>query len=358
MNDYPLESKHKYKALVDFLRRGIADGTFSAGEKLDTEAGYSEKFKMSRQTVRHALSVLEKDGLITRRHGSGSYVRQQGQFRETTMTIGVIVSYMSEYIFPSIIRGIEEITSAAGYSFKLSATGNRMDAEKRILTSYLENPVDGLIVEGTKTAMPNPNIALYRRLEEIGVPVVFINGYYPTFGGAYVVTADREGGKTGAEYLISKGRSRFGGIFKADDLQGHERFAGFVEGLMDAGLEMRDDEAVWFTTESQAGLFSDGSATILKTLKDCDAVICYNDQIAINLINMLTKSGVKVPEDISVLSFDDSIYSDICGIKISSLAHPKEALGREATLKLLNMIDGKREVPLVMPFELREKEST
>lgn len=93
---------------------------------------------------------------------------------QRTMTIGVLSSYISNYIFPSIIRGIEQELSSHGYSMRLAATENRVDNESTLLHRYLDNPVDGLIVEGTKTTLPNPNIALYHKLSRQGTPLVFL----------------------------------------------------------------------------------------------------------------------------------------------------------------------------------------
>ena len=58
------------------------------------------------------------------------------------------------------------------------ATNNRVDNERRIINELLQKPIDGLLVEGTKSALPNPNLDLYRKLRRHGIPVLFLNGYY------------------------------------------------------------------------------------------------------------------------------------------------------------------------------------
>jgi len=351
----------KYKQLADKIREMIAQGLYKDGDKLETEYELVAKYDMSRQTVRQALSMLENEGLLMRRQGSGNYVTTKKSFTQPKdSVVGFISTYISEYVFPSIIRGAEKVLSNAGFSLNLSATGNRVDSERRILTALLSNPPSGLIVEGTKSAFPNPNIALYESLRSAGVKIVFINGYYPNLPNTvYVVTDDRQGGKMAVEYLIGKGHRRIGGIFKADDMQGHERYAGFSQAIVENDLELHDDKVYWFTTENRDHLlFEDGGKELVDKFSDCSAIVCYNDQIAVKLIDVLVRSGISVPGQVAVLSFDNSLYSDISSVKVTSFEHPKELLGKAAAEKLINMIRGQTEAPLVMPWTLQEKEST
>ena len=141
-------------------------------------------------------------------------------------------------------------------------------------------------------------------------------------------------------------------------MQGHERYAGFAEGLMEAGREINDDSVFWYTTGDRDSLFEgDNSERVLRTLKHCDGVVCYNDQIAYRLIELFRQRGIRVPEDVCVISFDNSSISQYSPVKITSFNHPKEQMGQEAAQKIIHMIQGSRETPLVMPMALICKES-
>lgn len=356
-------NKPKYRLLADDLRERILQG-HTEGDKLETENEMVARYGVSRQTVRHALSILENEGLIIRRQGSGIYVtehRQGSQICPTMdKTITFISTYISDYVFPSIIRGAEEVLTGSGYTLKISQTQNRVELERKLLCSSLESIPTGMIIEGTKTAFPNPNIALYKKLQSAGVPMVFVNGFYQELNDSvYVITDDRKGGRDAVSYLLSLGHRNIGGIFKADDIQGHERYAGFAEGLVTGGADLIDERIVWFTTESiEQPLFADNGKFLIDKLSACSAVVCYNDQIAVRLIDLFMRKGIDVPRDKAVISFDNSVYSDISSVKITSLDHPKEDLGRAAANKLISMINGKKEEPLIMPFGFFEKEST
>lgn len=353
--------KSKYIMLANLLRQQILGGQYHAGDKLASENQLSQQYGLSRQTVRQALALLEQEGLLLRQRGSGTYVSFAAPRREKTHVIGVITTYITDYIFPTIVRGIEEELTRNGYHLTLGVTKNRVENEARLLRSFLENRVDGLIVEGTKTAFPNPNLGLYCQLEAMGIPVVFFNGYYRELPSVYVVTNDRKCGWDAAEYLIRhSGCRKLGGIFKSDDTQGHERYAGFSQAILKEGCELDDDAVIWYTTADKETLFSPENAPgIVRRLQGCDGVVCYNDQIAYGLIDSLQKAGIAVPEQVSVFGFDNSSVSEYSPIKISTFAHPKERLGVEAARRLLRMVEqGTKETPLVMDMEPVVKEST
>ena len=343
----------KYKYLADIIRQAIADELYAPGDRIETENELAVRHNMSRQTVRQALDVLSAEGLIVRRRGSGTFVQQVKRLEGRCMRVGVITTYITEYIFPSILRGMEAELSACGYAMELSATGNRVDAERRILLEYLKKPVDGLIVEGTKTALPNPNLSIYSEFASRNIPVVFINGYYRDLDGCvYVVMDDERGGADAARFLLSQGHHAVGGVFKSDDMQGHERYAGFMRALTEAGEVVQDDAIVWFSTESRDALtMGKGAEALLESLSGCTGMVCYNDIVASRLLGAMSRMGVAMPEDLALASFDNSDYAGLDKNGIPSLGHAKERLGRIAVQKILRMIGGETEKPTVLPWK-------
>ena len=189
---------------------------------------------------------------------------------------------------------------------------------------------------------------------------MFINAFYPQLPKAvYVVTDDEAGGRMAAAYLAECGFKRVGGIFKSDDMQGHLRYQGFSAELQERGLHVRDEGVCWFTTENKRRFLRDETgAEFIRSLKNgVDAVVCYNDEIALELMEVLEEQRLSVPRDVSLVSFDNSTFSAVCHPKLSSLSHPKDDFGRVAAEKLLNMMAGKREQSAVLPWTLVERDS-
>ena len=346
----------KYQLLASKINDDIKNGLYREGDRLPSENELTSTFGLSRQTVRQALSLLERDGLISRRQGSGSLVKRVQLSPPPSHNVAVITTYIGEYIFPDILRGIEETLSASNYSPLVFATQNRIDNERKILLDVLSRPLDGMIVEGTKTALPNPNLDLYQKWQDMGRPIVFVHSFYPGLTSpVYVVTDDRKGGYDATQFLINKGHRQIAGIFKSDDIQGHRRCAGYYAALLDNKLSMSDDHILWYTTEEKKEL---AFLHLSEKLKGCTAVVCYNDEIAVQVLDILRKQNIKVPEEIALISFDNSSYSNFASVKISSCSHHKRQIGKTAAQKLLSLIHGAAQDPLVVPWTIIEKEST
>ena len=164
------------------------------------------------------------------------------------------------------------------YSALLYATQNRPALERDILQNLLRQNVDGLIVEGAKTALPTPNLDCYERLDRAGIPVIFLHGCYRELKDAVCVSDDNfGGGYLLVRHLLAKGHTKIAGIFKSDDIQGHQRYAGFLAAMRDAGLSIQDDRTYWYTTEERRFLLDYGHTEMLEHflhfyLRDCTAV--------------------------------------------------------------------------------------
>ena len=232
------KSTPKYKELANWIVEQIETKNLCAGQKLYSENELSDMFGLSRQTVRHAISVLEQDGVLNRVQGSGTYINDTRPANQgKSNRIAVITTYVDGYIFPRTIQGIENALFEQGYSVQIAFTNNLFDRERTILEDILErNEVAGIISETVKSGLPNPNIDLYREILRRRIPVLFINSFYRDLPIPHVSMNDREAGKIAAQCLIRKGHKRIGGIFKLDDGQGHLRYAGAREALREAGL--------------------------------------------------------------------------------------------------------------------------
>ena len=286
-----------------------------------TEEELRYRFKVSRQTIRQAIALLEDDGLVDRRRGSGTYVRHGPRRRQGTIHVGVVTTYITDYIFPSIVGGIEAVLNRDGAVMSLSATYNDSDIERDVLARMLDGRVDGLIVEGVRTARETPNEDLYRRLAERNIPVLFMNGYYSQMAHIpHVVMDDYGGGRIAAREVMNRGYCRPAGMFKTDDLQGRERADGFLEEL-------------------------------------ADCVVCYNDVFAASLMARLQEYGMKLPEQLGFIGFDNASVAEMVRPGLTTLGHPKEAFGSLVAEKLLRMIGGERERSVNMAWTLVERDS-
>lgn len=350
----------KYVEIANALRNQIQSGAFDATGRLPTEHAISQTYNVSRQTVRQALGLLVKDALIVRRQGSGSHILGRSETTAPVQRrIAVIATYIGDYIFPTVLRELENVLFENNCSTLLFATQNQVCTERKVLQTLLAQPVDGFLIEGTKTALFNPNLDLYRQLIGRGLPMIFIHGNYAELDGPLAVLDDNVGGgRQLVEYLVSKGHTRIAGIFKSDDIQGRGRYAGYATALRDAGLPMDDRHVFWYHTELKELIMSDHAPfSLLDTVQDCSAVVCYNDEIANYLITILIKNGIRVPEEMAVVSFDNSQYSELSPVPITSLSHGDKNTGRVAAEKLMRLMAGEPCESEALPWVLVRRAS-
>lgn len=350
------EKQTKYSDIVRYIENLIADATLKAGDRIPSENELSARFGVSRETVRRAIGILEEQGVLRRVRGSGTYVsHSRKENLEQRNRIAVITTYVESYIFPKTIQGIESVLFEQGYSVQISFTNNTLEREKNILSDLIDrDDVAGIIVEGTKSGLPNPNLHLYRQLLNRKIPILFINTFYPELPVPHVSLNDVEAAEMAVNFLIDKGHKNIAAILKLDDGQGRLRYLGYLKAMEAAGLAVTDSRMVWIDTDESKQL-NFCRDKILNRVEECSALFCYNDQIAFQLIKMLQEQGIAVPEQVSVISMDDSDLALHSEVPITSLPHPKERLGAKAAEVLVQMINGRKK-DLTYEFSTRVME--
>lgn len=334
------EKNLKYQELIHYINNLIETGELKPGDKVYSENKLVSKFGISRQTVRHALEFLEEEGKIFRVRGSGTFVSDPHMFsRENRNRIAVVTTYVESYIFPKTIQGIEQELFEKGYSVQIAFTNNTVERERSVLQDIINrDDVAGVIVEATKSGLPNPNIHLYKCLQQKRIPILFINAFYPEIDAPHVCLDDAEAARKAVNYLIGKGHTQIGAVLKLDDGQGRMRYLGYIKAMKEAGLPISDSRMVWIDTDDSHQL-SLGMDKLLSRVERCTALFCYNDQVAYQLVKLLKERGIRVPEDISLIGIDDSDLARMSEVPITSLPHPKEKLGAMAARNLLELIE-------------------
>ncbi|AOQ23633.1 Arabinose metabolism transcriptional repressor [Moorella thermoacetica] len=333
----------KYYQLKEYLKEMIRRGDIAPGEQLPSENALVQQFSLSRHTVRQAIGELENEGWVYREQGRGTFCAYRG--KASGRTIAVLTTYISDYIFPAIIRGIEEILSAAGYTLVLANTSNDKNKEAQCLENLINQDIAGLIVEPTKSARENINLAYFAELEKKHIPYLMLHAVYPELDAAYIIMDDQKGGYLATKYLLQLGHREVAGIFKADDLQGVKRQAGFMAALAEYGVTIKQGFLGNYETEQLYSFPYQFTRNLLQKTNRPSAIVCYNDQIALQVLEAIRHEGLKVPEDISLVGYDDSSLAVASEVKLTTIKHPKAEMGRQAARLLIDMLEGRMEKP-------------
>ncbi|WP_081675217.1 MULTISPECIES: GntR family transcriptional regulator [unclassified Butyrivibrio] len=338
----------KYQEVIDWIQKQVSSGALAPGDKIPSENDLCIQFNISRQTARHAIGILVQEGILTAERGSGTYVTDERARNGERSRIAVITTYVDSYIFPRTIQGIENKLRELGYSVQLFFTNNSSVREREILTEIVEkDEVAGIILEPTRSALPTPNTDLLTKISGMRIPILFMNSYYPEMSNKWnpddtrkiphVSMNDEKSAYKAVKSLLDNGHRNIGCVLKLDDRQGLDRYSGYQEAIAEKGLSPEASKIIWLDTEDlkRQDLVKD---KIKERLSGCTAVFCYNDEMAALVMQILDESGIKVPEDISLISMDDSDLAKLTRPPIDSIPHPKEKLGERAAENLVRLI--------------------
>ncbi|MBU8851658.1 GntR family transcriptional regulator [Bacillus sp. FJAT-26377] len=341
--------KPKYQVIIEDIKSKILSGDYSIGEQIPTESAMQETYNVSRHTVRKAILELSNEGFLRSEKGSGTYVSNQYQSKASgasaNKTIGVITTYISDYIFPSIIRGIESRLNKDNYSLLLASTNNDVEQEKKALEMMLSYGVDGLIVEPTKSNLYNPNISYYLSFKEQDVPFTMINAYYEELEVPFFCLDDVQSSYLATNELISKGHTQIGLIAKMDDLQGKYRMKGYIKALGEAKLRFQPEHILSFNTETKLDLYANLKEFLTENQDEMTALVCYNDEVGLEVVNVCRQLGISIPDKLSIIGQDNSYIAKNATINLTTLTHPQEQMGHDAADWIIKKLQGKKELP-------------
>lgn len=354
----------KYVMVKKRIKSNIVNGNYKINEKIPTESELMANYKVSRYTIRRAVGDLEHEGYIYRVQGGGMYVNDwinnKTPSDRSTRSVGVITTHIADYIFPSIISGIDRIISDEGLAVLIGNTHDQYANERHNLLNMLDNDVAGFIIEPTRSTLENPNLDVYKMIIDSGKPAVFINAHYPQLKFPYVEIDDTLAEKALVDYLLDNGHEQVLGIFQVDDIQGVNRMNGFIKSYQThPTLSTSGDIMMYGSGDDITGVLDKiRNRVVDSTSGRPTAIVCYNDQLAIEVIGMLTKEGVEVPGDISVAGFDDYEISKFVHPSITTTTHPKRQMGEAAANLLLDMLSKKPSESQILPSNLVIRDST
>lgn len=352
--------KAKYIEISDTLELELRQLRSAGILKLPTESEFCKRFSVSRQTVRAALDLLVNKGLIIKRHGSGYYIAEGKQ--NINRDILFICEDADKYIYPDLTLQLKKQLEIKKYSLTAMSTNGSLHRERDILAGAAASVPAAVMIEPIRNIVPNPNEALIGELITMGVPVISLFTRYPSVSGCICITEDdTEGASSLVRFLAGKGYKNFAGIFRTDDSRGLARYEGCIKTCAELSIPVREENYCLFTMADQRKMLQ-GDTSLLtefaEKLQKDTGVICQNDMIAYELIKVLKASGSNIPDDIAITSFDNSYYSTLGDISITSLGHGDRQLSDILAKTVISAIDHKKVILEPVPWSLHIRKST
>ena len=249
--------------------------------------------------------------------------------RSETRTIGLLITDIGNPFFPQIVRAVEDEAHRRGYGVVLCNAADDPERELAYLDVLLERRVDGLIVASARTTRRHA-----ARLASVPMPVVLVNAEGPAGSLPRIAVAHRRGARLAAEHLLALGHRRLGHITAPTSLAGAARLrlAGVIDALRSAGLD-----ATELAVSAGDELVEGGARAmeeLLATRPDVTGIVCYNDLTAVGALRSARAAGLRVPEDVSIVGFDDIELAAWTDPPLTTVRQPTDVLGRWAVERL------------------------
>jgi DNA-binding LacI/PurR family transcriptional regulator len=250
----------------------------------------------------------------------------------TTNTVGILLNDLHNPFFAEIANGIEEYASDLGYRLLIITGGRRQQRERAMLEALLEYRTDGLI-------LVSPRMNGSALASQIGsLPCVVIGRRVRSAQIDCVMTDEALGSHEVIEHLVSLGHSRIVHVDGGQGAGAAPRRSGYLRAMAEAGLR-RSAEVVPGDFTEEAGVAA--AEKLLRAKELPTAVFAANDLVAVGLIDRLEQGGVRIPDDVSVVGYDNTFVAALNHIRLTTVNQPRHEMGREALALLLERIAGR-----------------
>lgn len=351
-----------YKQIVDHIKSQIDCGEIHAGEQLDSQQSLASKYHVSLITIKRALNELINEKVLFSRIGKGTYVSTEtikSTFDEH-VNIGLLLRDLNSPYFSRVIETIENRASELGFNLLVATSSNSPEKEDQIIKRFLEVGVHGLIIGMTTSRFKGTDIIQEMHAKDF--PYVIIS-YVENDDLNYISTDHQYGAYLATEHLIKIGAQRIGYISTEEGYPlGEVRKRGFLEALDEYNkayypeLEFRvKGRGEWQEYDSGYQIGQE----VINASHPPEAMFIYNDLTALGFQKFLLEKGMRIPDDIAIIGFDNIMRGQIAPIPLSTIEQPITLIGKKAVDSIYSIKQNQEvEFPIILRPTLIVREST
>ena len=257
-----------------------------------------------------------------------------------TQVIGVVVSDITNPFFATLVRGAEDAALEAGYSIVVCNSDETIEKENRYVQVLRRRRVDGMLLAPVGGG-ENPAIW---KLARQGVPFVFVDRRAPGVEADAVLSDNVGGAYLATKHLIERGHERIGivlGIPGATTTE--ERLAGYRRALEEAGIPLAEELVVWGGYRVEGGRRA--TAELLSLTPPPTAIFSTNNLMTVGTLQELFARGVRIPDQIAVVGFDDLEWAEMANPPLTAVAQRPHEIGHRAVRLLLERLSTEEFLP-------------
>lgn len=271
-----------------------------------------------------------------------------------TKIVGVLIPDVANPFFAQILRGMERVFYPLGYHVLLCSTDENIEKEEDNLRTLLSQRVEGILAAPTDSG---GNRSTYKRILDSGIPLVFFDRIVPGLEASYVIT-DNEGGISElVRYVYEKGHRSLGVItLRSRSYTGKMRLSGVLKTCDELGILIKEE---WILDghSTQEGAYQAAKKLFQLDDRPTCLVVC-NNLMMLGVMKAIKELNVKVPEEISIVSFDDSYWNEIFDPPITCVAQEPEQMGLIAATMMMDLlVHGSKPVKTVLKAHFVERAS-
>jgi LacI family transcriptional regulator len=250
-----------------------------------------------------------------------------------TNSIGIIVPEITSYFFATVINGVQDMVASAGYNLMISQSNESFQEEIKIINALSFVRVDGFLVSPSSETT---SVEHFNKLQQNSVPLVIFDRDCAGFEGDKVLVDDYDGALQAVEYLVRTGCRRIAHIAGPPRLSiAEHRRNGYLDALRQNNIAI-DEELIVRTKGFSPEHGMEAVRSLLQRTPLPDAIFAVNDGVAIGAMAVIKESGLRIPEDISIVGFDDEPYSSYFTPSLTSVWQPVYDMGMLSAKILLD----------------------
>lgn len=255
-----------------------------------------------------------------------------------TKTFGLIIPDIENIFFSRLTKSIESYCRQAGYTLIIVNSNDEYEQDLYLIDLLLSRGIDGLFITFSTSAYKHEE-ELCAKLSELTIPYVLIDRFFNDFDCNKVYFDNTLGAYLATKYLIEQGHKRISCVVHS--INSHSlafRFDGYKKAMQEYGLEIKDDYIIKGNYHIESGY--DAGDIIMRN--NTTAVFVANDMMTLGLLKRLKEEGVRVPEDLSIVSYDNTLNDFIITLQLTSVEQNIANLGKKASDVMINLVQNKQ----------------
>jgi LacI family transcriptional regulator len=270
---------------------------------------------------------------------------------QKTNTIGVIVPRLNSYFMSTVIAGIESIANKEGYNLIISQSSESFDKEMASAKTMFNNRVDGVLVS---LAYDTEDLAHFNSFFKRHIPLIFFDRVVEDENSTNILIDNRKAAYEATTHLIKQGCKRIVHITATPKRNVYvDRLQGYKHALSDNDIAFREDYVIISNLSQEAGAIA--AQEILQMNPLPDAVFVANDNCAVGCMLALKHAGIKIPEDIAFVGFNNDPVSKVIEPNLTTINYPGYEMGEVAARNLINHLNGKATIQSTNTIILRSE---